>query len=212
VPLFDAVTFFDPRYSQLWGTIPLLSLENLDFAWIRSDPGAIVYWPSLVLNVLLVALSGCTLAIVASRARLAPGRLLSVLVALALLVVGSTAFSLARHKHDGHTDYVDMLRYLQANSTPSDVIVQNGPQDTAVLQNHYKGHLPGYGLFEGQQPLSADALAVLQRLAAGHPRVWLIPDNLPPQDSSLDRWFIERGWSPAHSSFGDQRLTLYSRP
>jgi hypothetical protein len=80
------------------------------------------------------------------------------------------------------------------------------------MQNHYKGRLPSYGLFEGDQPLPEDTLALLDTLADRHPRIWLIPGDLPPQTSSLDRWFAQQGWSAEHRSFGSERLTLYVRP
>jgi hypothetical protein len=79
------------------------------------------------------------------------------------------------------------------------------------LQNHYKGRLPAYGLFEGEQPLSADTLALLDGLAEVHERFWLIPDGLPPESSSLDRWFTEGGYSARYQTFGQRRLSLYTR-
>jgi hypothetical protein len=119
---------------------------------------------------------------------------------------------LARYENDGHADYVQMLGYLQAASRPSDAIIQNSPPETAVMQNHYKGRLPSYGLFEGEQPLPEDTQALLDTLADRHPRIWVIPDDLPPQTSSLDLWFVQQGWAAEHHSFGSERLTLYVRP
>jgi hypothetical protein len=135
-----------------------------------------------------------------------------VFVLLPLLLAGGTALLLARYENDGHADYVEMLESLQATSQPLDAIVQNSPSQTALLQNYYKGHLPSYGLFEGEGPLSDDTLALLDDLAATHPRIWLIPGELPPSTNSLDLWFTERGWSAEHRSFGSERLTLYTRP
>jgi len=131
---------------------------------------------------------------------------------LPLLLIGGTAVSLARYKSDGHGDYVRMLQYLESSSQPGDAILQNSPPETVALQNHYKGHLPSYGLFEGEQPLSEDTQSLLTRLAGAHSRFWLIPDHLPPHLSSLDRWFTERGYSATHHSFGSERLTLYEKP
>jgi hypothetical protein len=169
-------------------------------------------WLSLLSGLLLVGLCAWTAVILARETTtlsLHKGRLL---VVLALLVIGATTLQLARYKDDGHADYVSMLSFLQSNSEDSDVIVQNSPTDTAIMQNHYKGRLPSYGLFEGDAPLSPDALTVLDGLSARHSRVWLIPDELPPNTSSLDLWFTDRGWSPTYYSFGDERLTLYSSP
>jgi hypothetical protein len=211
LPLFDPVTFFHPRYSQLWGTLAFLRPENLDFAWIQTFPHVQVDWVALTISVALVILCAGGLILALRQPKLAPRHKLYLFAILPLLLVGSTAVSLARYKSDGHGDYVSMLEYLQTNSQPGDVILQNSPPETVVLQNHYKGHLPSYGLFEGEQPLSEDTQSLLTRLAGTHSRFWLIADTLPPHLSSLDRWFTERGYSPTHYSFGTERLTLYEK-
>jgi hypothetical protein len=213
LPLFDPVTFFDPRYSQLWGTLGFLSPTNLDFAWAQVAPGGVaIDWLSLASGLLLVGL--CAWAMVILVRETPPSSLYRahLLVGLTLLIVGGAALALARYKNDGHADYVGMVSFLKSNSEVSDVIIQNSPPDTAILQNHYKGRLPSYGLFEGDAPLSQDTFGMLDRLSARHPRIWLIPDELPPSTSSLDLWFTDRGWSPTYYSFGDERLTLYSSP
>jgi flagellar biosynthesis protein FliQ len=211
IPLFDPVTFFDPRYSQLWGTLSFLKPENLDFAWIESKPAVHVDVLAVTTAVLLVAL--CTFGLVVALRQAAPSRQRQalVLVVLPLLVAAGTALSLAWYK-DGNGDYVHMLEFLELNSQAGDAIIQNSPTQTALFQNQYKGRLAAYGTFEGEQPLSPDTVALLEKLASTHPRIWLIPEGLPPQLSSLDRWFSDESWSPSHHSFGDERLTLYSRP
>lgn len=211
LPLFDPITFFDPRYGQLWGTLAFLKPENLDFAWVQTTSGCTLDWLSLAASLLLVLSCGAVLALVVRQAAGRQHRIY-VFVLLPLLLAGGTGLLLARYQNDGHADYVQMLESLQAASEPQDAIVQNSPPETAVLQNHYKGHLPSFGLFEGEGPLSSDTLALLDGLAAGHPRVWLIPGDLPPSTNGLDMWFTERGWSAEHRSFGSERLTLYTRP
>ncbi|TKJ30794.1 MAG: hypothetical protein CEE40_03800 [Chloroflexi bacterium B3_Chlor] len=212
LPLFDPITFFDPRYSQLGGTLlTFLRPENLDFAWIQGSPSLRVDWLGLATSVVLVILSGTGMVVSLRQPRTSRPRRLYVFVLLPLLLAGGTAVSLARYKDDGHGDYVRMLQFLEANSQQGDAIIQNSPPETAVLQNHYKGHLPSYGLFEGEQPLSDDTQDLLDRLAKAHPRFWVIPDSLPPHLSSLDRWFTERGYSAMQHSYGTERLTLYTR-
>jgi hypothetical protein len=202
LPLFDPITFLHPRYSQLWGTLALLRPENLDFAWVQTSPRVEVDWLALTNNVVLVILCGWGLILALRHSEIHLRQKLYVFVLLPLLLIGATAVSLARYKIDGHGDYVRMLQFLETSSRPGD----------AILQNHYKGHLPSYGLFEGEQPLSEDTESLLTRLAGAHSRFWLIPDRLPPHLSSLDRWFTERGYSATHHSFGSERLTLYEKP
>jgi len=211
LPLFDPITFFHPRYSQLWGALAFLRPENLDFAWVQASPTVGVHWLALAINVALVILCGWGLILALRQPRASRPRRLYVFVLLPLLLIGGTAISLARYKNDGHGDYVRMLQFLKTNSQQGDAIIQNSPPETAVFQNHYKGHLPSYGLFEGEQLLSSDTQELLERLAKAHPRFWVIPDSLPPHLSSLDRWFTERGYSATHQSFEQQRLTLYTK-
>lgn len=212
LPLFDPITFFNPRYAQLWGNLAFLRPENLDFAWVRTSPSVEVDWLALSTNVALLILCAWGFVLSARRTKTSQAHKIYLFILLPLLLIVSTTFSLARYKNDGHADYVRMLQFLEANSQPGDVILQNSPPETAILQNHYKGRLPSYGLFEGEQPLSQDTLALLERLAAAHSRFWLIPDSLLPSRSSLDRWFTERGYSATHQNFGQERLTLYTRP
>jgi len=212
IPLFDPVTFFDPRYSQLWGTLSLVKPGNLDFAWIQSEPAVRVDVLAVATGVLLVALCAFGLVVALRQAVSSKQRQALVLVVLPLLVAAGTVLSLAWYKDNSHGDYVHMLDFLELNSQAGDAIIQNSPTETALFQNQYKGCLPAYGTFEGEQPLSPETTALLDRLASTHTRFWLIPEGLPPQLSSLDRWFTHEGWSPSHYSFGGERLTLYSRP
>jgi hypothetical protein len=212
IPLFDPVTFFDPRYSQLWGTLAFLKRENLDFAWIQSEPAVHVHVLAVITGVLLLAL--CAVGLVVALRQAVPNRQRQALVlaVLPLLLAAGTALSLAWYKDGSHGDYIQMLDFLKLSSQAGDVVIQNSPTETALFQNRYKGRLRTYGTFEGEQPLSSDTVTLLEGLATAHSRFWLIPEGLPPQLSSLDRWFTDRGWSPRHYSFGDERLTLYTQP
>jgi hypothetical protein len=212
IPLFDLVTFFDPRYSQLWGTLAFLEPKNLDVAWVQSEPAVRVDVLAVATGALLVVLCACGLVVTLRQVAETKQRQALVLVLLPLLVASGTALSLAWYKDGSQGDYVQMLGFLELNSQAGDAVIQNSPTGTAVFQNHYKGRLPTYGTFEGQQPLSPDTVTLFDRLANTYGRFWLLPEGLPPQQSSLDRWFTDEGWSPSHYSFGGERLTLYSRP
>jgi hypothetical protein len=212
LPLFDPETFFHPRYAQILGTLPFLRPENLDFGWVHTVPSFAIDGIALAATLLLVGLCAWAFWLVARPSVARRPRQIYVFVLLPVLLAAGTAFCLARYKNDGHSDYVQMLGYLQAKSQPSDAIVQNSPPETEIMQNHYKGRLPSLGLFEGEQPLSEDTLTLLETLADRHPRIWLIPGELPPQTNCLDLWFAQQGWAAEHHSFGSERLTLYVRP
>ena len=212
LPLFDPVTFFHPRYAQILGTLPFLRLENLDFAWVRTVPSSAIDWIALATSLFLVGECAWLLVLVAGDSTSRHLNKVYMLVLAALLVSAGSALCLARYKNDGHGDYVQMLGYLQASSRPSDAIIQNSPPETSLMQNQYKGRLPSFGLFEGEQPLPEDTADLLSMLAERYDRIWVIPDELPPQKSSLDLWFVQQGWAAQHHSFGSERLTLYVRP
>ncbi len=55
LPLFDPITFFDPRYSPLVGQFQFLRPENLDFAWMVAGQ---VDWPLLAVLVVAVLVTG----------------------------------------------------------------------------------------------------------------------------------------------------------
>jgi len=213
--MFDPRTYFDFRFSPLLGQWALLRLENLDFAWVRmmgSPPRLQVDWPVLSSNVALVIATALGLHWVFLRKREENNRRKwGALVLMSLLFFGVTAFSLSRYKDDQHRDYQDLLSYLEAHSQPGDAIIFNIPEDTPVLQNHYKGHLPVYGLMETSAPVTPATAGLLDELAVQHPGLWLIPS---PQlsENGLDQHLRERGYQADDRSFDKLRLVLYAFP
>lgn len=207
--MFDPRTYFELRFSPLLGQWALLRLENLDFAWVRmmgSPPRLQLDWPVLISNVALVIATTLGLRRVFLRRRK-----WGVLVVMSLLAFGVTAFSLSRYKDDQHKDYRELLSYLEAHSQPGQAIIFNIPEDTPILQNHYKGHLPVYGLIETSAPVTPATAGLLDKLAAQHPGLWLIPS---PQlsENGLDQHLKERGYQADDEGFGELRLVLYAFP
>jgi hypothetical protein len=215
--MFDPRTFFEFRFSPLLGQWALLRLENLDFAWVRMmgsppstgsgyNPRVQVDWPVLTSNVALVIATTLGLCSVFLRRRKWP-----VLVLMSLLILGVTAFSLSRYKDDQHRDYRELLSYLEAHSQARDAIIFNIPAETAVLQNHYKGRLPIYGLIETSAPVTSATADRLDKLAAQHPGLWLIPSP-SLSENGLDQHLKKRGYQAGDESFGKLRLILYTFP
>jgi hypothetical protein len=214
--MFDPRTYFEFRFSPLLGQWALLRLENLDFAWVRmmgSPPRLQVDWPVLASNVALVVATALNLrwVFLQGKQKEHTHRKWGVLVLTSLLALGVTAFSLSRYKDDQHRDYRELLSYLEAHSQPGDTIIFNIPEDTAILQNHYKGHLPVYGLMETSAPVTAATAGLLDQLAAQHPGLWLIP-NPSLSENGLDQHLRERGYQADDQDFDELRLVLYAFP
>jgi len=202
LPLFAPATFFHPRYSPLLGQLSLLRVDYLDFAWMKPH----IDWPVLALLLSLALISALVLAYYTKAAR--PYAVWP-LMAMTLLIVGVIGFTLARYKRDGHRDFVEMVEFITSYSGPSDALIFNSPVETSLLQNHYKGTLPIYGLFEGGPPLPPEKEELLQALTARYRRLWLIPGGL---NDGLDVWLSEKGYRAFNEPFGEERLALYFFP
>jgi hypothetical protein len=214
--MFDPRTFFEFRFSPLLGQWALLRLENLDFAWVRMmgiPPRLQVNWPVLISNVALVVATSLGLRRVVLREKQEEHthRRWGVPVLMSVLILGVTAFSLSRYKDDQYRDYRELLSYLEAHSQPGDAIIFNIPEDTTILQNHYKGHLPVHGLIETSAPVTPATASLLDELAAQHPGLWLIPGPQAPENG-LEQHLRKRGYQADDESFGDLRLILYAFP
>jgi hypothetical protein len=221
--MFDPRTYFEFRFSPLIGQWALLRLENLDFAWVRMmgsppstgsgcPPRLQVDWPVLISNVALVIATALGLRWFFLRDRGEnPRREWGTLILMGLLAFVVTAFSLSRYKDDQHRDYQELVSYLEAHSQPGDAIIFNIPAETAVLQNHYKGHLPVYGLLETSAPVTPATAGLLDKLAMQHPDLWLIPSP-SLAENGLDQHLRERGYQADDESFDDLRLILYAFP
>ena len=213
---FDPRTYFELRFSPLVGQWALLRLENLDFAWVRmmgSPPRLQADWPVLISNVALVVATSLSLRRVFLREKQEEHtrRKWGVPVLMSVLILGVTAFSLSRYKDDQHMDYRELLSYLEAHSQPGDAIIFNIPEATPILQNHYKGHLPVYGLIETSAPVMPATASLLDELAAQHPGLWFIPGPQAPANGP-DQHLRKRGYQADDESFGELRLILYAFP
>ena len=201
LPLFAPSTFFHPRYSPLLGQLSLLRTEYLDFAWMKPH----LDWPVLAFLLCVVLLSALALVYYTKAAR--PYAIWP-LGAMTLLIVGVIAFTLARYKQEGQ-DFVEMVEFITTYSQPNDALILNSPSETSLLQNHYKGNLPVYGLVEGGPPLPPERKELLQALTARYRHLWLIPGGL---NDGLDIWLSEKGYRAFDEPFGEERLALYFFP
>lgn len=199
-PLFALVTFWAPRYSPLLGQLSLLRTDYLDFAWMKPQ----IDWLVVALLLSVVLISALTLAYYTKAAQ---SHAVWPLMAMIFLILGVTSFTLARYKRD--RDFVEMVEFIASYSRPDDALILNSPAETSLLQNHYKGNLPVYGLFEGGPPLPPEREELLQTSIARYRRLWLIPGGL---NDGLDIWLSEKGYRAFDEPFGEERLALYFFP
>ncbi|GAB4531353.1 MAG: hypothetical protein Kow0063_10520 [Anaerolineae bacterium] len=227
LPLFAPITFFALRYSPLLGQFQFLRLEYLDFAWVTSG---LVNWPLLLALSVTVLLSGWALWRVSKKLARKNGRMggwrpgegpdiqLSGLLGLptpilvafsAILLV--TAWLLAWAHALQPDDLRAAVAVLNERTSAADAVVTGVPDESPAFADLYKGRANVLGLSAGA-PFDADTEAALLALTGQHPRLWWLPNWLPPEDISIERWLVRHGFRVEDRSFGSQRLVLFYFP
>jgi hypothetical protein len=229
LPLFDPTTFFDPRYSPLAGQFQFLRPGNLDFAWMVAGR---VDWPLLTVLVAAVLVAGWGLRQASRRALKAQDFLTAENAKPAELSLRSSAISafsavnivatcavlaamgwlLVRAHALPYGDLRDVVAALNTRTTAADAIVTNSPEETVAFADLYKGHADVLGLNAGGPSLDKDTSAVLPGLVKEHPRVWWLPNWLPPEQSGVERWLLDHGFRAEDQPFNTKRLALYYFP
>ena len=208
LPLYAPITFFDPRYSPLIGQFQFLRPENLDFAWVVAGR---VDWPLLIVLLVAVLVSGWGLI----QRPPTPYFLLPTSYSLLLtpfVVLAATVWLLTRAHAIPHGDLRDVVAALNARTTVADAIVTNTPEEATAFADLYKGHANVLGLNAGGPPLDADTVATLTRTTKSHPRVWWLPNWLPPEKSGVELWLMGNGFRAEDRSFNQKRMALFYFP
>jgi hypothetical protein len=210
LPLFDPVTFFDPRYSPLMGQLSFIRPANLDFAWVEA--GA-VNWLLLTGLILGVGVTGWRLVGLVRGSWRAPAGVPLTTVALlgaALLTQAHLTWS---------ADLRSATQFLNEQIQPNDAVITGTPEEAAALSDLYRGSAPVLGLEVGALGRETSFREGLQSLASDHTRVWWLPNWLPPEKSDVERWLMTNGYRvatyffPHHAGSAEgRRLTLYYFP
>ncbi|MHB0875124.1 MAG: hypothetical protein ACYC5O_03660 [Anaerolineae bacterium] len=207
LPLFAPVTFWQWRYSPLLGQWRQVAAAlrgagaALDFGWAQDAFGA-ARVDVAVLTVLV------TLVLLAAIALWQVGRghghrLLPIAAALLLPVA---VFALARGHAAGTQPLDAALRLIEAGERRGDALLLTRPGDSMVLTDRYKGGLAVYGLPEAPDEW-------LARVGAGYERLWLLTDDVPPEQSPVETWLAAWGYQMVVADAGGAgRLVLYARP
>jgi hypothetical protein len=235
LPLFAPITFFDPRYSPLLGQFQFLRPENLDFAWITDGQ---MDWPLLIALVAAVLINGWRLLKAGRLEDWKTGRMQdwkdarlegrkaghraifqsSNLPAFqsSSLPVFVTLVAMAWLLAHAHTlppsDLRNAVALLNAHTTTADAVVNGTPEESVAFADLYKEHADVLGLNAGGLPLEIDTSTALARTAQNHPRVWWLPNWLPPEQSGVEMWLMRNGFRAEDGFIGERRLSLYYFP
>ncbi len=210
--LENTPVLWDFRYSPVWGQVRSWALANSDVAWLQ--PG-LFDWRALAAGVGLLALALWLLSRLLTR-RPATLSLIPLLLVPLLLV---TSLTLTRYyREDGQFGpldygYVQALATVDAQARPDDGLVTLAWRDYHVPMNRYRGLLPIYGFALDEPPLEPHAAPLLARIAARHPRLWLIARGLQPSDpaNGVERWLAEHAFKADDRWYPDDfRLALYA--
>ena len=128
------------------------------------------------------------------------------------MVLAAVGWLLVRVHGLPYGDLRDAVAALNARTTAADAIVTNSPEEAVAFADLYKGHADVLGLNTGGPPLDREASAALADLVKAHPRVWWLPNWLPPEQSGVERWLIGHGFRAEDQPFNKKRLALYYFP
>jgi hypothetical protein len=235
LPLFAPITFFDPRYSPLIGQFQFLRPENLDFAWITDSR---VDWPLLIALVAAVLINGWRLLRAGRMEGWKIGRMedwkggrlegrkvghraifqSSILSAFqssslpAFITLVAMAWLLAHAHTLPPSDLRNAVALLNAHTTTADAVVTGTPDESVAFADLYKEHADVLGLNAGGLPLEIDTSTALARTVQNHPRVWWLPNWLPPEQSGVEMWLTRNGFRAEDGFIGERRLSLYYFP
>jgi hypothetical protein len=221
LPLFARQTFFDPEYSPLLKAWRFISSDTLDLAWAWQGR-----FNGQLLSVLLIniAITGLNLKKQLDRRQtigIAPISTLplfhsSTLPLFHLLAYLSTLTALILLLTYTHTlpakPLQEAVTVLNQFAGPTDAIITNDPESGMPFAELYKGRAPVLGLNQGGFPLPGDIESRLSQITAHHPRIWWLPNWLPPEASAIEQTLLASGFRVRSDVFDGQRLVLFAYP
>jgi hypothetical protein len=110
------------------------------------------------------------------------------------------------------SDYAALARRILQAEQPDDAILFLQPGQDQQFANLYHGNLPTYGLTPGKTLNDSDE-EWLNRLLATYPRLWVVPDSSPPEESGWERTLRTEQFLLQETRLPDSdgsRLALYA--
>jgi len=209
-PLFAPETFVRLAYSPLLLQGRFLTLENIHLAWWRAGQ---FDWLGF-----LMPLAGIIVGLVLIRRQLKQSHTEQPvpdspnwLYALALCVIALAMVTYYQAALSGADNRLAAER-IRRGERAGDAILLLQPLATQQFANAYHGNLPTYGFF-AQDAGDTDEASWLRRLEQRHPRLWVIPDATPPDQSVWERPLRQQNFLLQESRLADaedHRLALYA--
>jgi hypothetical protein len=240
LPLFDPLTFFDPRFSPFVAAWGFISLDSLDLAWAWR--GQLNVW-LLAILLLNLFIAGWNL----KRSRGAgeqgsreageqgskgdremgrwgdgeksaspitnyqlPITNYQLLITSPLSTLIAAVLLLAYSHTLPAGPFQEAVLALNEAVEPADAVVTNDPEVAIAFAELYKGRAPVLGLNSGGLPLPDDVTRRLDQLAATHPLIWWLPNWLPPEESGVEQSLLAAGFKVRDGHYNGQRLVLFA--
>ena len=209
-PLFASATFLRLGYSPLILQWRFLHAENFQLIWWRAGTfdwvGFLLPLAGILVGLVLLRRQGQE-----NHPNQEKPSALNWFYALALCII--TVVLLARYQNSvSGSDNRNTATRIERMEQPGDAILLLQPFQTQQFANVYRGKLPVYGFFP-QNSLNSQDAAWLVRLEHAYPRLWVIPDYTPPEQSGWERPLRTRDFLLQESRLPEPdkgRLALYA--
>jgi hypothetical protein len=206
LPLFAPETFFQPRYSPLWGQLQFLTVDNLDFGWIYAGE---VQW--FLLGGLLLATAVTGLALVQHYVKPSTAVTPLSLPAAALVLAAATAGLLASVHQQSPPELKAAVQTLNARTSIHDAVITDSPEDSIPFAEQYKGRADVIGLSAGTLEEDAEAAAALQRIIDGYAKIWWLPGWLSAAPSDIQNVLSQHAFLADSRFFPGQADSSHGR-
>lgn len=200
-PLFDPVTFFDPRWAQIPGVFERGSLSNLDMLWVI-DGQVIGRMLFLAAVMALAGLTVLALTLVGAKGPWVRLGLAAMAIGTWLLLGDARAFQ--------SSTYQTVVEQLERATLPNAVIWHDDVERASDFLNLYRGRLPIVGYNEAGATLTEEGATGSTEAIARAPRpVWLISDGPDRTQNALDLTLAQHKALVQDERVDGLRLALY---
>ncbi|MFB0545602.1 MAG: glycosyltransferase family 39 protein, partial [Anaerolineae bacterium] len=131
-----------------------------------------------------------------------------------LFIVGTNAYALHNYYFEPrfyNPDFRSTAEHIETFSQQGDAILFDGPDPGVVFWHYYDGRLPIYRAPSPSDQEEGETVNnLLTKIAARHPRLWLVLYFHPP--GPVEFWLNTHGFQAYREEFCNVNLYLYSLP